>query len=231
MIILFSPAKSFRDTKPLNEMPIYTKETVQLVEELSSWNDQTIQKRFKVSDALVTEIKAYYQNFNQNEAYPAIDLYFGESYKKLDSTTLNLKARTFLQNHVWIIDAFYGIIRPLDPIKPYRLDFTISGLNLNALWHTLYENQFKGEHEPILSLASDEFTVKIKPYVPVYEVHFIDCKNGVCKAISVFNKQQRGALLRHIALNHIKHIKDLPKDFNGYQLIQNGFDLTYQRTL
>ncbi|MCU0105551.1 YaaA family protein [Acholeplasma vituli] len=231
MIILFSPAKSFRVIEPSTEIPIYTKETLKLVEELASWDEQTIKKRFKVSDALIPDVKAYYQNFKDNVAYHAIDLYFGESFKKLDSTTLSSKARIFLQNHVWIVDALYGLIRPLEPIKPYRLDYTISGLSLNSLWHSHYENRFKGENEPILSLASDEFTVKIKPFVPVYEVHFIDCKNGVCKAISVFNKQQRGALLRHIALNEINDIKDLPKEFNGYTLTQNGLDLTYQRTL
>jgi hypothetical protein len=119
----------------------------------------------------------------------------------------------------------------LDLIKPYRLDFTISGLDLNILWKPLFEVLFKGESEPILSLASDEFTAKIKPIIPVYEVHFIDCKAGKCKAVSVLNKQQRGSLLRHIVLNNIQSISDLPKEFNGYQLTIEGFQLTYQKSI
>ena len=83
--------------------------------------------------------------------------------------------------------------------------------------------------EAVLSLASDEFTSKIKPYVPIYEVHFMDCKQAVCKPISVFNKQQRGYLLRYVVQKRIQTVDDLPINFNGYTLKKLDYQLIYER--
>jgi len=231
MKILFAPAKSFREAIPHHHDINTHKSTLQLVKTISKWSKTNLSKKFKLSDDLTEEVYGFYKNFVKNPSYVAIDYYYGESFKALNTDTLDEGSRQFMHDHVYIIDALYGVIRPLDLIKPYRLDFTISGLDLNTQWVSLFEEKFKGEIEPILSLASDEFTSKITPIAPVYEVHFIDCKAGKCKAISVFNKQQRGALLRHIVLNKIQSIADLPMVFNGYQLRIEGFQLTYQKSI
>lgn len=231
MILLFAPAKSFILDKPMVGQPNLSKETEKLIKKLSKLALHEIEKRFKVSPLLAKDVLAYYKHFDENPSFRAIDLYHGESYKSLDASTLTHLEERFLQEHLLIIDALYGLIRPLDLIKPYRLDFTIMGLNLHTLWKPLFESHFKDQTEPILSLASDEFTSKIKQIKAVYEVHFIDCKNGVCKAISVFNKQQRGALLRHIVKNRIERLDDLPSSFNGYQLKRTGYDLQYIKSI
>ncbi len=227
MKILFAPAKSFREANPHEGVIIKHKQTLTLVKTISKWTKEMVSKKFKISPDLTNEVHDYYKHFNKHPGYIAIDYYYGESYKALSAGTLSEAERAYLNQHVYIIDALYGIIRPLDWIKPYRLDFTISGLDLNHLWKPLFEDTFKGEVEPILSLASDEFTSKISAFTPVYEVHFMDCKQGQCKAISVFNKQQRGALLRHVVKNRIDTISDLPQTFNGYTLQVDGYHLNY----
>lgn len=231
MKILFAPAKSFRDAQPFESVNMVSKQTLKLVRTIAKWSQQDIAKKFKISDELSQEVRGYYKNFQSNPGYVAIDFYYGESYKAFNATTLVDVERQFLNDHVFIIDALYGLIRPLDLIKPYRLDFTLSGLDLNHIWQPLYEQTFKGEIEPILSLASDEFTSKIKALTSVYEVHFIDCKKGKCKAISVFNKQQRGALLRYIVTHQIQHVSEVPVEFNGYILEIDGYRFNYRKLI
>lgn len=229
MKILFAPAKSFSLDKPTTNFQTKYPQTEKLIHKLARLSKHSIEEKFKVSPSIAEEVQQYYKQFDQNAAYRAIDLYHGESYKSLDVASLSNLELTFLNDHCVIIDALYGIIQPLDSIKPYRLDFTISGLDLNNVWKPLFEQYFKTVLEPVLSLASDEFTSKIKPFVPTYEVHFLDCKESKCKAISVFNKQQRGALLRHIVQNQINSIEALPKQFNGYTLKPVGLNLIYER--
>lgn len=231
MIILFAPAKSFQLDHPTKEHHQLRPQTEKLIQKLAKLSKHEIEQKFKLSSNLVDDVASYYRHFDENAAYLAIDLYHGESYKTLDAKSLTEEERAFLNDHVLIVDALYGIISPLESIKPYRLDFTISGLDLNNLWKPVYEAMFKHQSEPVLSLASDEFSSKIKPFVAIYEVHFMDCKNGVCKSISVFNKQQRGALLRHIVVNRILKVEDLPLVFNGYHLQKNGFDLKYIKSI
>lgn len=228
MIILFAPAKSFRTVSPKNDFKGLNKETQGLVKSLSKMAEADIEKKFKVSPALALEIRSYYKHFSTNPAFTALDLFYGESYKTLSSDTLTIEDRQFMHDQVYIVDALYGLIKPLDSIKPYRLDFTISGLNLNTIWIPLYKAVFERE-EAVLSLASDEFTSKIKPYVPIYEVHFMDCKQAVCKPISVFNKQQRGYLLRYVVQKRIQTVDDLPINFNGYTLKKLDYQLIYER--
>ena len=81
---------------------------------------------------------------------------------------------------------------------------------------TISTNFLEGLNEPILSLTSTEFSSLVNISKPVYEVSFVDCKGEKCKAISVFNKQNRGSLLRYIITTNINQISDLPEQFNGY---------------
>ena len=121
----------------------------------------------------------------------------------------------------------YGVIKPLDGIKPYRMDFTLK--QSKSVWKDLINDYFlsKGTKQ-ILSLASKEFSALIdKTKFDLYEVSFIDCKEDVCKKISVFNKQMRGTLLRYIVDQNLSDVDSLPHKINGYIKEINGQKINY----
>lgn len=232
MKIIFGPTKLFNEKAQITTSEtIFNDMTNKIVKNIKKHSKKSLQTTYKVSDKLIDTIYDYYQNFDSNQRYVAFDFYLGESFKHFEFNTLDEQQITYLNSHVYIIDALYGIIKPLDGIKPYRMDFTIK--DSNKLWKKQINTYFKDEqHQVFLSLASKEFGALIdKSKFDVYEVSFTDCKDGICKKVSVFNKQMRGKLLRYIVEHKIDNIDALPNIFNVYKKDIEGFDINYTKTI
>lgn len=80
-----------------------------------------------------------YQSWSQQDCKAAGYAFDGPAYKALEMRSLQDADVQFAQQHVRILDALYGILKPLDSIKPYRLEMgsklqTQRGNNLYAFW-------------------------------------------------------------------------------------------------
>ena len=234
MIILFAPAKTFEFNANQMAEPNYQfkKETMQLMNRIKKLPKTAFLSLFKLPPSKSDDTFKYYHAFQEQLNYQAMSFYKGEAFKALDFPAMSLKQQQYLNEKTFIIDAFYGIIKPLDGIKPYRLDFTIS-LDLKSFWKEPVNTFFRPyEKEPILSLASKEFSsILDKNRFDVYEVSFLDCKDNQCKSISVFNKQMRGHLLNHVTKHELDRIEDLPQTFLGYTLEKEEKQLMYKRSI
>ena len=113
----------------------------------------------------------------------------------------------------------YGELRPLDVIKPYRLEMgtklpTSKGKNLYEFWgNKIQENLLKelkaNKSELIVNLASKEyFSVvgSLPKNIEVVAPVFKDLKNGEYKLISFYAKKARGLheQLDHQEQNHCR---------------------------
>lgn len=228
MTIIFAPTKLFNPQAQTTEnKTMFDTVTTSIVKEIRTINKADYKTHFKLSDNLLDTVFDYYHNFESNNRYTAFDYYLGESFKAFNYNELDDKKRTYLNDNVYIIDALYGVIKPLDGIKPYRMDFTLK--QSKSVWKDLINDYFlsKGTKQ-ILSLASKEFSALIdKTKFDLYEVSFIDCKEDVCKKISVFNKQMRGTLLRYIVDQNLSDVDSLPHKINGYIKEINGQKINY----
>ncbi|WP_025725030.1 YaaA family protein [Acholeplasma granularum] len=229
MTIIFAPTKLFNpNAKKANYNPLFPNQTTSLVENIKKIPKDQLQKEYKLSNHLIDDVYQYYKNFNNNDSYLSFNYYLGESFKSFNYETLNHESLDYLNENVYIIDALYGLIRPYDGIKPYRMDFTLKGYK--SLWKPIINNYLKThlKSNVILSLASKEFSGLINTdEFTLYEVSFIDCKENECKKISVFNKQMRGLLLRYIVDQNIRDINLLPEIINDYVKIVDGFEINY----
>jgi len=228
MKIIFAPTKLFNEqAEQTNEGTMFDAHTNKIANEIKNISKSKLQIKYKLSDTLADTVFNYYQNFNSSKRYIAFDFYLGESFKAFKYSTLNDKQKTFLQNNVYIIDALYGIIRPLDGIKPYRMDFT--NKHTKPVWKTIVNDYLETQKEDtILSLASKEFSDLIdQKRFKLFEVSFINCNDGQCKKVSVFNKQMRGTLLRYITDHNITRINDLPDNIKGYKKHLTGNLIEY----
>ena len=232
MTIIFAPTKLFNpEAKTTENKTMFDTVTTSIVKEIQTINKADYKTHFKLSDNLVDTVFDYYHNFESNNRFTAFDYYLGESFKAFNYNELDDKKRTYLNDNVYIIDALYGVIKPLDGIKPYRMDFTLK--QSKSVWKDLINDYFlsKGTKQ-ILSLASKEFSALIdKTKFDLYEVSFIDCKEDVCKKISVFNKQMRGTLLRYIVDHEINDISGLPKIILGYHLTVVDKEINYIKSV
>ncbi|TRX99417.1 YaaA family protein [Acholeplasma laidlawii] len=232
MTIIFAPTKLFNPQAQTTEnKTMFETVTMSIVEEIQKIDKANYKKHFNLSDNLVDTVYNYYHNFESNNRFTAFDYYLGESFKAFNFNQLDDIKRTYLNDNVYIIDALYGVIKPLDGIKPYRMDFTLK--QSKSVLRDLINNYFSSKGaKQILSLASKEFSALIdKSKFELYEVSFIDCKEDVCKKISVFNKQMRGKLLRYIVDHEINDISGLPKIILGYHLTVVDKEINYIKSV
>ena len=232
MIILFAPAKTFSKQPDLMSFsPLFEEKTNEIAKKLSDSSLEEIKNVFKTSEAISKTVLTYYKSFDTNQSFAPLTLFEGEAYKTLDYKMLSEQAKAFLDKHLIIPDAFYGIIKPNLGIKPYRLDFTIAGMGLRKYWENDINTYINSQHsKTILSLAYKEFSSLIdQKKFELFEVSFLDFDGQKYKSISVFNKQNRGLLLKYIAEHQIEDIDSLPINFNGYKLSIIGHQYVYKR--
>ena len=74
-----------------------------------------------------------------NDSQAALYVFQGDVYQGLQAETFDKKDITFAQKHLRILSGLYGELRPLDVIKPYRLEMgtklqNSEGKNLYEFW-------------------------------------------------------------------------------------------------
>ena len=73
------------------------------------------------------------------DSKPSMLVFKGDVYQGLQAEDLNNAEMKFAQKHIRILSGLYGILRPLDLMKPYRLEMgtkleTSEGKNLYEFW-------------------------------------------------------------------------------------------------
>ncbi|MCS5423016.1 MULTISPECIES: YaaA family protein [Psychrilyobacter] len=235
MKIIFSPAKSmdFSDSVKTPLKINFTGKTNFLLKHLKSLSLDEITRIMKVKGNTLNHVKEIYENYKSANTKKAIGAYNGISFKQLDLDSYNEKEFEFLDSHLIILSALYGILKPSDFIKEYRLDMNMKLLkdqNLYKFWKKEVNGYFE-EDELVLNLASKEFSKIIEK--PMITIDFKEKKGDLYKSVSTYSKMGRGLMLNYIVKNKITSI-DRIKEFNleGYSLnpeLSDKFNLIFTR--
>ena len=239
MLFLLSPAKKLNYDSPLAadyefEQPLFVAQATELIEVLKTKSEQEIADLMKLSDSLaslnVERYQAWEPSFDQSNSRQAILAFNGDVYEGLEASTLNQKQLAWTNQHVVILSGLYGVLRPLDLMRPYRLEMgtrlaTERGKNLYEFWDGQiadYLNQRLAEQKNplIINLASEEYFKAVKKDVlkyPVVQCVFKEERDGAYKIISFSAKRARGLMCRYAIENGIDDLEGL-KQFNleGY---------------
>ena len=239
MIVLLSPAKTLDYSQEFDVQhtaPAFLSDSAKLIKELKVKEPKDIASLMGLSDKLATLNFDRYQSWSAsktmgNDSKPALFVFQGDVYQGLQANTFNKKDITFAQKHLRILSGLYGELRPLDVIKPYRLEMgtklpTARGKNLYEFWGTkVQENILKelkaNKSNLVVNLASKEyFTVvgSLPTDVNVVSPVFKDFKNGEYKLISFYAKKARGFMSHWMVKNKITKSEDLKNfDAEGYK--------------
>ncbi|GAB2767293.1 peroxide stress protein YaaA [Salinimicrobium soli] len=237
MKIVISPAKTldYETALPTTRgtQPSFLETTAKVNRKLARISKKDLMELMDISDKLADLNHTRYHEFEEEHtkknSRPAVYAFAGDVYTGLEAYTIPTEKLDFLQDSLRILSGFYGILRPLDLIQPYRLEMGTSlsvgrKNDLYELWQekiTGYLNKELKEDELFVNLASQEYfkavnTAKLK--VPVITPVFKDYKNGKLKIISFFAKKARGSMVRFIADTEAKTIEDLKAfDYDGYR--------------
>ena len=228
MKILVSPAKSLDFETKLNNLkltqPIFLKKTSQINSVLKDKSPNDLMKLQSISEKLSDlnwrRNNEYISTHDDNNSRPAIFAFNGDVYGGIDAKTLSNEKIYDLQKSLRILSGFYGVLKPLDLIQPYRLEMgtklKVNGSeNLYKFWSKDITKSILDEmdsKEMLINLASNEYFDafdKEKFNGKIISPVFKDFKNGNLKIISFYAKKARGLMVRYIIDNNISNYNDL----------------------
>lgn len=234
MKILISPAKSlnFEDKvqTSINSKPLFHNDAIKINSELKKESIESLCDLMGISSKLGELNWTRNQDFTKDSNYSkqAIFAFNGDVYDGLDINSLDNDKHQLVNNVIRILSGLYGILKPFDHIKPYRLEmgtkFSINGnKNLYDFWKSKVTNQLKSElaeDELIVNLASNEYFSVINSKEvsnKIISPQFKDFRNGTLKIISFYAKKARGLMSRFIIDNNVKSVNEIISfDSGGY---------------
>ncbi|GET26115.1 peroxide stress protein YaaA [Prolixibacter sp. NT017] len=238
MLIVISPAKTLDFEAPLatkkSTQPRFPRKSEELVQHLRKLSSDQISELMHISPKLgqmnYERFQLWQAKFEFPEARQAILAFRGDVYTGLDADTLNKKDFEKAQKHLRILSGLYGVLRPLDMMRPYRLEMGTKYSfddyeNLYDYWKdtitkTIRKDLDESGSNVLVNLASNEYfksidTKKLKADIVTPE--FKDWKNGQYKMISFWAKKARGMMTRFILQHKITKAEDLQAfDMDGY---------------
>ncbi|MDF1616578.1 YaaA family protein [Petrocella sp. FN5] len=219
MKIIISPSKSQKHAsiyeKAIHE-PVFYKEAYHLNQRLNKLSKNALGRLMGIDGELLEQTFANIKTFDIANPNPAIHAYTGLVYKYLDLNAYNNEQIRYMNNHLVILSAMYGALKPLDGIKPYRLDMKMPLMktSLYKYWKKPMTHYF--HNEPLLiDLTSNEYS-KLLPSNKI-TLRFLEKKNNQYKNIATYSKIARGRILDLMIKNQITEpdqIKTL--SFEGY---------------
>jgi len=237
MISIISPAKSMNFELPApseisSDLEVRVK-NLSILKELQECSAQSIAKLMKVSEKISMLNYERFQNYDNNCEKQAIFAYAGDVYNSIDTINFTGKNLEFAQEHLMIISAFYGLLRPLDKIKAYRLEMVtkltkLAPKGLAKFWQqevTDAINVKLGQQKSrvLLNIASNEYSAAIDQKSlksPMINVHFREMRNGALKNIALNSKRARGMMADYIIRNGI----DEPEEVKSFNKGEYSFD-------
>lgn len=228
MISIISPAKSMNfdpaDTSvSFSELEEFG-ETKKILSELKSLSKAELKNLMKISDNLADLNFFRYQTFESLSAKQAILAYDGDVYDNIDKKTLSPRFLSFSQDHLRIVSGLYGLIRPLDKIRAYRLEMSIklaknAPYGLDKLWREKVTSRLNNDlktHKKkcLINLASKEYVAAIDTKLlefPMINIHFREFKDDVVKNIALNSKRARGMVVDYIVRNEIDCPEEIKK--------------------
>ena len=252
MKILISPAKSLDFDSNIGSLectqPVFLNKTSQINSVLKKKSPKDLMQlqgiSQKLSDLNWKRNNDYVNNHNDKNSRPAVFAFNGDVYNGIDVKTLSEDKVYDLQKSLRILSAYYGVLKPLDLIQPYRLEMgtklAVNGSeNLYKFWSENITNSILDEmssEDLLINLASNEYFEafdKKKFDGRIISPVFKDFKNGKLKIISFYAKKARGSMARFIISNKIDNPEELKNfDLDGYRLSveeSNGSTLVFER--
>lgn len=205
---------------PFTTTPVFYEEAACNIRSLSQFNGSEIARMLRINSKLAAENYFRFQNFfsEDNKGLPAILSYTGMVFKRLSVNDFSDDDFEYAQEHLLITSFLYGLLRPLDIIKNYRLEGDVKlpdrgGNTMFDFWKPLLTDFFISEikkHGGILiNLASSEMKDlfdwkrvcrEVKVITPDFQVY----KNGKLSTVVVYAKMCRGEMTRFLLKNRIE---------------------------
>lgn len=252
MKIIISPAKKMNvreDELDWADLPCFLSKAETLKEYIRKLGPGEARTLWECNEKIAALNYGRFQAMDlKSRLTPALLSYEGIQYQYMSPGVFEQKHWDYVQAHLRILSGFYGILRPLDGIVPYRLEMqakvalpseTIQEKaalpserreisSLYEYWgSSIYEELVK-EDKTVVNLASKEYSRAIQPYLAP-DITYLTCvfgtqehdKNGNLrvKVKATEAKMARGEMVRFMAEHGTKN----PEGMKGFDRLGYGY--------
>lgn len=224
MKIILSPAKKMKtDTDSLEPagFPQFLDQAGDVLAWLRKQSREELKNLWKCNDKIAEENFGRIAHMDlQHNLTPAVLSYEGIAYQYMAPAVFEEAQYGYIQEHLRILSAFYGVLKPMDGVTPYRLEMQakagINGKkNLYELWGSRLYEAVRDESGLIINLASGEYAKCIEKYL-TEEDRFITitfCEKAADKLVTkgTYAKMARGDMVRFMAEEKIEDPADIRK--------------------
>lgn len=231
MRIILSPAKKMNentDDLAPQGLPVFLEETEEIMQWMQKLSYEDAKKLWACNDKIAQQ---NYDRFAKMDLYhrltPAILSYEGIAYQYMSPSVFENGEFSYVQEHLRILSAFYGVLKPMDGVTLYRLEMQakakISGTkDLYTYWGDRLYREVLDDSRVVINLASKEYSKSIEKYL-TEEDTFITCVFGEFSGDKVvqkgvYAKMARGEMVRYMAEHNIENPEEM-KSFDrlGYR--------------
>lgn len=225
MLTFISCAKTMTDrclvaSVPEPSVPLFQQEAVRQAVELGQLAPDELGRLLRVNPKLAAANALRYRDFLSPDPcpMPALLSYTGMVFKHLAPADFTADDFHYAQQHLLITSFLYGLLRPLDAIKNYRLEGDVrlpqyEGRTMFEVWRPKLTDFFieavQREGGILLNLASGEMRdlfdwPKVCSSVRVITPEFLVHKGGKLKTVVVYAKMCRGEMTRYVLKNRVE---------------------------
>ena len=232
MRIIISPAKKMNtdlDSFPCHALPQFLSQTEGLLTYLQQMTPEELQALWKCNDQIAAlNVKRLAQMDLHSGLTPAILSYEGIQYQYMAPNVFTAAELSYIEEHLRILSGFYGILRPFDGVRPYRLEMqtrlqTDQGKDLYDYWGGALADGLFSETNTIINLASKEYSLCISRYLQP-QIRLITCVFGEQKGEKIIEKgtlckMARGEMVRYMA----EHQSGSPEEIQKFDRLNYHF--------
>ncbi len=236
MLALLSPAKTldyeteFPQVTPSE--PHFAEEALTLARGAARLSRRKLSELMHISDKLADLNARRYAGFAEQDERPALYAFAGDVYSGFEARTLDEPAIGFAQDHVRILSGLYGLLRPLDAMRPYRLEMGTRwapgrAKTLYDWWQDRIADRIAEElreegSDTLLNLASQEYWKvaqgKLPESIRVIDVDFREPGPDGPRFVSFHAKKARGLMARWMCEHMITDVEAMKGfDTHGYR--------------
>lgn len=226
MKIILSPAKRMNvktDILAYVALPEHLEQAEVILKWLQGRSYEELKKLWGCNDQIAMQNYKRLEHMDLKRGLtPAVLSYEGIAYQYMAPSVFEERELSYIQEHLRILSGFYGVLRPMDGVVPYRLEMqakaAIAGHNnLYSLWGDKICRSVRDKDGIIINLASKEYSKCVEKYLNEQDKYitcvFGEIVKGKIVQKGTLAKMARGEMVRFMAEKEIQEPEEL-KEFD-----------------
>lgn len=247
MKIILSPVckmKEVLDEMEPQGLPVYVDQAEEILSWMRQQSRETLRALWNCGDRIAEQNFERLDNMDLRKGLtPAIFSYAGSVYQYMAPLLFNEEEIAYVQKYVRILSGFYGVLKPLDGVKPHRLRMqakaNVGGSNsLYNFWGSRLYEEVRDESGVIISLASEGYSRCIKQYLTEEDTYlnitFYEKPGEHTRSRVIHVQMAKAQMIRYMAEKRVKNLEDLKKfDRMGYvfcEAMSSDENYVFERT-